>query len=288
LSSAPSRENAEGTHARAPRAAAPHGRKSRDGTQSGGVRAAERVLRILTLMTTDERIEWTLDDISVGTELPKSTTHRLLDTLARQHFVEPGVRAGSYRLGLRAAVVGNMAIRARRPQQDVHEILRAAVAEIGESIGLSLREDATAVIVDKVASPQPLHWNLGVGASLPVHCSASGKVLLSGLTDEAIIALYDGQNELPPGTPNAVATVDELIGKCHEVRQLGYAIDDEELERGLRCIAVPVYGTSGRLVYGLAVSGPASRLSTVDLVAMVERLRRAADEMAPHVELVPD
>ena len=246
------------------------------------------MLRILTLMTTEERLDWTLDDISVGTELPKSTTHRLLDTLARQHFVETGPRAGAYRLGLRAATVGNMAIRARRPAQDVHDILRRAVDELGESIGLSVREDTSVVIVDKVVSPQPLHWNLGVGASLPAHCSASGKVMLSGLSDDAIRALFSGHGELHRSTPKAVATVDELVERCREVRELGYAIDDEELERGLRCVAVPVRGTSGRLVYSLGLSAPASRLDTSDLEGMVGSLQRAAVEMSPHVELVRD
>jgi DNA-binding IclR family transcriptional regulator len=70
------------------------------------------------------------------------------------------------------------------------------------------------------------------------------------------------------------------------VREQGYALDDEELERGLRCVAVPVRGTSGRLVYALGLSAPASRLSVADLEAMVGTLQRAATEMAPHVELV--
>jgi DNA-binding IclR family transcriptional regulator len=238
-------------------------------------------------MTTDERLDWTLDDISQGTELPKSTTHRLLDTLARQHFVEAGPRAGTYRLGLRAATVGNMAIRTRRPRQDVHDILRRAVDELGESIGLSVREETSVVIVDKVVSPRPLHWNLGVGASLPAHCSASGKVMLSGLSDEAIVALYAG-HELTHTTPKAVATIEELLERVGTVREQGYALDDEELERGLRCVAVPVRGTSGRLVYSLGLSAPASRLDTDDLEGMVGSLQRAAGEMSPHVELVRD
>ena len=90
-----------------------------------------------------------------GVELPKSTTHRLLETLMAQRFVELGTRHGTYRLGLRAAVVGNTAMQSRRPSEDVHAMLCAAAAEISDGVGLSVLEGTDAVIIDRadVAAP---------------------------------------------------------------------------------------------------------------------------------------
>ena len=132
-----------------------------------GVRAVDRTLRILSLFATKPKVEWNLEEIATGVELPKSTTHRLLETLIAQRFVELGSRHGTYRLGLRAAVVGNAALQNRRPSEDVHAMLCAAAAEIGDGVGLSVLEGTDAVVVDRAASPRPLQWNLSVGGSLP-------------------------------------------------------------------------------------------------------------------------
>lgn len=252
------------------------------------MRAAERVLSILAFMAREERVDWTLEEVASGTELPKSTTHRLLDTAVRQRFVEVGARPGTYRLGLRAAIVGTMAIRARQPKREVHEVLEAVVAELGESAGIWMRDGARVVLVDRVASLQPLHWNRGVGASVAAHCSAAGKVLYGDLPDEEIRALYGAQTELPRMTESTIGSVDELVEHVRERRALGYAIDDEELELGVRCVSVPVRGPSGRMIYALSAAAPAARLGRADLEAMVDPLRRAAETMSPHVDLIHD
>jgi IclR family acetate operon transcriptional repressor len=252
------------------------------------VRAAERALQIQLCFTGENRLDWTLEKLAQASGLPKSTTHRLLETLTRQGFVEPGRQHGAYRLGLQAAVVGNMAIRARRPDDEVHQLLEAAVNETGESVGLSVLHGVNVVILDKVASPRPLHWNLGAGASLPAHCSAAGKALLSVLDDDEVVARFGGRTELPRSTARSIGSVDELLQRLRRARSDGYAVDDEELELGLRCVALPVRRLAGRPTHAIGLSAPASRLKPGDAPAIVATLQRACAAMQSHIEFMAE
>jgi DNA-binding IclR family transcriptional regulator len=252
-----------------------------------GVRAVDRTLRILSLFATQAKVECNLEEIATGVELPKSTTHRLLETLIAQRFVELGTRHGTYRLGLRAAVVGNTAMQSRRPNEEVHAMLCAAALEIREGVGLSMLEGTDAVIIDRATSPRLLQWNLAVGGSLPAHQAAAGKVLLSGTSDEQIRRLYGSAEALPRATARTVVSVDELLLHVRRVRRDGFAVDDEELEVGLRCVAVPVLNTTGRLTHALGISVPGSRTSVHDLLRLVPPLQRTAAAISPFVTLVP-
>lgn len=240
---------------------------------------------ILTVFTRDRRTDWALEEIANGTGLPKSTTHRLLDTLVQEGFVELGQRPGTYRLGLQAAVVGSAAIRIRRPDQDVHQLLRKAVEQVHETIGLTVRDGRRVVVIDKVSSPRPLHWRNHVGDEISAHQSAAGKVLLATLSDDEVRELYAGVDRLPRTTPNTVGSVDELIASLEPVRRDGYAVDAEELELGLRCVSVPVRTVSGQTVLALTMSAPASRLAPDALEGPVRALMRIAREISPHLEL---
>src|SRR4051812_17626152 len=88
-----------------------------------GVRSVSRALHVLCAMTPADRLGWSLDEICRQTGLAKSTAHRLLETMAACGFVERGVTPGYYRLGLQAAIVGSAAMRARRPDEGVQNVL---------------------------------------------------------------------------------------------------------------------------------------------------------------------
>jgi IclR family acetate operon transcriptional repressor len=273
--------SASSTPWESPDAPAARARRSR-----GSVRAADRALQILGVFTSAERVEWSLEEIAARAELPKSTTHRLLETLIGQAFVEYGSRSGSYRLGLRAAVVGHMAMRTRRPPADVQTLLASAADRIGDGVGLSVLERDQVVMVARALSARPLQWNLGVGAAFSAHSSAAGKVLLAALSDDEIRQRFGGASELPRRTTRTVASIDQLLAQVRRVRERQFAVDDQELEEGLRCVAVPVCGRAGPQTHALGVSAPTARLSPDDLVRLVGRLRQVAAAMSPHITLV--
>lgn len=250
---------------------------------SGSVRAVERSLAILGTFTLDHS-ERGLDEISDLIHLPKSTTHRLLQTLVGTGFVDLGRRHGAYRLGLQAATVGRIAALDRRPEEGVFEAMRALRDETDEAVGLSVLRNDTIVIVAKEMSRHPLSYNLGVGATLPAYCTASGKVLLADLSDSGIDRLYpDGR--LMAHTSRTVSAVSKLKVHLKQIRDRGYAIDNEELAEGLRCIAVPIRDPIGRATHALAVSAPSARLTMERLRDLIEPLTSAASQISLHMSL---
>lgn len=254
-----------------------------DGRSQAGVRAVERSLSILACFTR-EVSERTLEDISQSIGLPKSTTHRLLWTLINGGFVDRGSEPGTYRLGLNAAIVGGVAIRTRQPKEDIHRVLENLRTETGETIGLSARHGKSIVIIDKVESRQALRYDLSTGSSAPAHCTASGKVLLSGLPDVEVEGLFS-DGHLPAYTHNSITKVPDLLTELATVRRRGFAVDNEELAYGLRCVAVPIRGPDGRIESALAVSGPSARLSPERLVQLARPLHDASEEIATHLSI---
>lgn len=235
-------------------------------------------------MTRDQaQTEWSLREIADGVELPKSTTHRLLNTLIRRGFAGAGANRGTYRLDLRVASLGEAALRSHRPTATLHQILTVLVRRLGESAGISILDDRDVVVVDRVISPTATRWDLPVGAVVPAHRCAAGKVLLSGLDEERIRRLYqDGRLERSIGA--GLRSVDELLQRAAAARRSEYVIDDEEAEHGVRCIAVPVRSRSGRIARALTFATSSERWELDALHACLPTLQHAARLMSPHVE----
>jgi DNA-binding IclR family transcriptional regulator len=233
-----------------------------DRASNGGVRAASRALAILRVLGERHHDEaWTLDEIARTLDLPKSTTHRLLMTLKSQGFAEAGAGTATYRLGVEAAIVGSRAIHNQRPRSEVRQLIAAAASEIGETVGLGVLKGRRVLVVEKGVPPRPFSWNLGIGSTLPAHASAAGKVLLSALGDSAVEAMYEGEVILERSGPNTITDLGVLLAELELTRRRGYALDLEEFEEGLRCVAVPIWAEPARVTHSLGITGPVSRVT---------------------------
>ena len=255
------------------------------------MRAVRRALGILEVFgTTDAAYragepECTLEEIAFGADLPKSTAHRLLETLLSCGFIERGKRPGTYRLGAQVGILGSVALRTHCSSFDqtaVQEILERLRDELDETVGLSVRLRDRAVLVARMPAARPLRFDAHVGWSWPLHCTSSGKVLLA-YSRAALENFAVSTPSLQSFTPATTRTLDELHRHLDTVRECGYAVDNEEFLDGLRCLAVPVRDQSSTVNYALAISGPASRLHDDVLVGFVGPLKRAADELRPYV-----
>jgi DNA-binding IclR family transcriptional regulator len=247
--------------------------------KSGNVQAVDRAIAILRLFSA-QHAELELLEISERVGLAKSTCHRLLATLEHNGFVT-SLERGRYRLGLVAAQVGEVAIRQLRPGPAAHAQLTALCEETGETIGLTILQGDSALVIDRAESTAPLRMQYGIGTLLPVHASASGKVLLAfsaGVPDPL------GTRPLDAYTPATITDIDQLRVELDQIQRCGYAVDREELYVGLVCLAVPVLDRFEAPVAAMGISGPSARMVPSRFPGLIVALQRHALEIAPYLD----
>ncbi|CAH1665423.1 IclR family transcriptional regulator domain-containing protein [Chelatococcus asaccharovorans] len=143
-------------------------------------------------------------------------------------------------------------------------ILRWVTEELGESCSASALSGDDVVYVARVPGPYIVMTDLHIGARLPAYCTSMGRVLLSGLPPQQLEAFL-ARARLAKRTPNTITDRGQLAGLIGKVAARGYAIVDEELELGLRSIAVPIHDRSGAIVAAINVSTQRDRFSVEDM-----------------------
>jgi DNA-binding IclR family transcriptional regulator len=189
---------------------------------------------------------------------------------------EPGARR--YAPGPRLAALGrnvmlNASLRAERAA-----ILARLVDEIGETCNFTMLDGAQVVYVDRVEAAWPLRMTLTSGSHVPLHCTASGKLLLA-LLPKASRERLTAQLPLNRYTASTITDAKHLLGELARIRANRYATDNEEFHAGLVCVAVPVAGKK-RACAALAVHAPASRMPLERALSYLPVLRKAAAAMS--------
>lgn len=246
------------------------------GESGTGVRTLERGLAVLAALAA--RRTATLTQLARDVNLSASTVSRLLDTLVQQGFAETG-GDGAYRVGPRAAQVGRA--------YDAHDallaaaqpIMRALVDDLNESANLAALRGDTAVYVAQVEGRQLVRMFTQLGAAAPLHASGVGKALTAWRDDAAVSALL-GPGPYPAFTPHSLTSLPAYRAELARVRAQGYALDDQERELGVRCVAAPIRDDSGQVVAALSVSAPTSRLTEAEMPRFVARVTQATGDLS--------
>lgn len=220
-------------------------------------RLLDRSVLLLKVLATGS-VEKRLADFSEA-GLHKSTAFRLLEALRRHRLVAVDEGTGRYRLGLGLFELGMAAVSRLDVGQCAPPFLEALAAETGESASLGIFEDPEVVHILRVESAHPLRLPSLAGRRSPAYCTGIGKAILAHLEPERLEG-YLKEVALKPRTPRTITDRDALRQDLRRVRSRGFSIDDEEIFPGLRCVAAPIFGFDGRVVAGLSVAGPASRM----------------------------
>ncbi len=238
------------------------------------IRSVDRAIDIIECVAAQNGM-LTVDQIVFATGLPKTTAFRVLATLAARRLIERDERTQTYRLGMLALVIGARAMGDLDLRRSARPHLEQLVAETGETVHLSILSDDKALCIDKLDASRSMRMASFVGFLDPLHCSGVGKALLA-FQDEPTRRHLLGRMQFEPHTPHTITDRVDLMAHINKIRERGYAIDDEEIEEGLRCVAVPVRDHSGAVVAAVSISGPTTRVSE----AVVEPLARAVERCA--------
>ena len=238
----------------------------------------DRVVAILDLLGASD-VSLSLAEICQRMELRKSTAHRALMALERTGLIEraPGNR---YRLGLKLYDMGSRAVEQVDLRTRVRPHLRKLALRVGETVHLGVLHKTRVVYLDKV---EPINRRVCLssrtGTSNPVYCTSMGKAMLAFLPAEDAARIIT-EIQFTTFTTKTLNSPDELRGALERIRRRGYAIDDEELEVGTRCVGAPIVDENGRAIAAVSVSGAATRLAAHCVPGIAEHVVRCAQEIS--------
>ena len=246
-----------------------------DGERSGS--SAERSLRLLSLLAREGRA-LPLAELAARLGLPKATAHRLCAQLLEGGFLARDLEPRAYSVGpaLRRLAFDALNHGVERGQR--HAVLDALVREVGETCNFTTLDGSQVLYLDRVEAQWPLRLTLDVGAQVPLHCTASGKLFLAHLRRAQRDALIDTLT-LAPLTRNTLTTPQALRAECDAIAARGYSTDREEFMAGLIAAAVPVRDAHGEVRAAIAVHAPTARMSLDKALARLPALQTAAARM---------
>lgn len=256
------------------------GRMDRDTASArdiGVVRSVDRALSLLETISTQPK-GLSLLDLARQVKLPTSTTHRLLTTLQQRGFARFDNRSGHWLVGRAALGVGANYAGSRDMVALARPILQRIGAACGEIVNLGVIDEGKVVFLHRV-DPRTRKSYVPAGtATIPLHCSSIGKMLLAVLPAHEVQRALSGQ-KLVPVTPNTVVNERALRQELETANRNGFALDDEENTIGLRCIAAPVFDEYRRPVAAISLAAPTDRLKKRQVAENGAMMRAAAAEL---------
>jgi IclR family transcriptional regulator, KDG regulon repressor len=244
------------------------------------VRAVTRALKILLLFNT-VKPELSLSEISELSKLNKSTILRLLAVLREERFIEQNPVNEKYSLGIRSFEIGSVYYLCHLR---VNQVARRHMESLCHSVNLTTNLailDSCDVVYIGIEEPQGIiRLNLSVGSRFGIHYTALGKVLVSNFSDEMIDSIIKQKDGLEKRTEKTITCPDLFKQHLREVKERGYAIDDEEGIFGIKCIAAPIFDYSGSIIAALSISGMSVEVTEERIPELVKELKQTTQEIS--------
>jgi len=189
----------------------------------------------------------------------RAASHRFLSTLRDLGYVEKS-EDGQFQLTFKVVELGMQKLDGFEIRHSVHPFLQEVALACGETVNLGHWDGTAIVHLDKIDSKEILRLDVGLGALTPAYCTGLGKAVLAFLPDDELEG-YLQSVEWVAMSPKTITTPEKLKTEIQKIRKRGYAIDNEELSLGLRCVAAPIFDHKGQPTYAMSVSGPTQRMT---------------------------
>ncbi|AOY76064.1 IclR family transcriptional regulator [Clostridium formicaceticum] len=223
------------------------------------VQSVDRALSILEVLS-DYEEGVGITEISSKIDLHKSTVHRLLVTLICKGYVEQNPSTNKYKLTLKLLELGNKLI----DKMDILSVAKPYLQQLteitNEVVHLVVREGIEIVYIDKVESDNKIRMHSRIGSRSPMYCTSVGKAMMAYLPEEEVEKIWEA-SEIKKFTQYTITELQEMKETLKKVREVGYALDEEENELGIRCIGSPIFNHNGEVCGAISVSGPTMRVT---------------------------
>jgi DNA-binding IclR family transcriptional regulator len=237
------------------------------------VQVLDRTFQILDILA-GEGPDLGVTEVANRLGLHKSTAHRLIMVLESRLFLERDMN-GKCRLGPRVMQLGLAVLAQLDLPQVARPHLRRLVRETGETAHVGVLRNGEIISIVNVQSTQALRSPSTVGSRTPAHCTALGKSILAFSPPEVAASLLR-KRTFKSYTPNTISTAARLREELDRTRRRGYSCDNEEWEKGLRCLSAPVWDNTSEVVGAVGIAGPIFRITQSRIPALSSAIVAAA------------
>ena len=234
-------------------------------------------IRLLKAFSEDE-VDIGISDLARRLGIAKSTAHRLAVTLVSEGMLEQDRANGKYRLGVALFRFGALVRRRMEVSNEARPFLYDLREKINESVHLAILDGSEIMYVYNLESTHAIRMRSDLGVRKPAHCTAEGQAILAFQPPEMVDAVIAAG--LAPRTPKTITAADRFLKALALVRQRGCAIEDEESELGMVCVAAPIHDDAGDVVAAVGIAGPVTRLSKKSVAAIVPHVIATADQVS--------
>lgn len=242
------------------------------------IQSVERALKILDLFDEFEP-ELKITEISDKMELNKSTVHSLLKTLEKHKYIDQNPENGKYKLGLKLIERGNCVVSTIDIRQVARTYLLDLAKRTGQTVHLGILNGKEGVYIDKIEGESAIIRFSKIGKGFPLHATAIGKVLLAFQEPKETNLLLSNYN-FTEQTEYSITNQGEFLAQIEKVHQQGYAIDNQENELGVRCIAAPLLNFENKVLAGISISTLISQVNDEKLGKYIKLLKQTSLEIS--------
>jgi DNA-binding IclR family transcriptional regulator len=223
------------------------------------VKSVSRALDIITLVSM-KKGGLGVTEIAKQIDINKSSVYRILSTLVQYGYIEQDGETGKYKLGYKFLEISSKLLESIDLRAEARPFLQELENETNEVIHLVVYDQGEVVYIEKLEGNETLRMHSKVGKRAPMHCTSVGKAILAHLPSSVVHDILERKG-LPVHTDKTITEKDEFLKELSQVRQKGFALDLEENEYGITCIAVPIFDHLGKVIAAVSISGPTMRMT---------------------------
>lgn len=242
------------------------------------VQSVARAIDILECFS-GQSAELSISEISEQMQLSKSTVYGLVNTLVIKGLLEQSAQTKRYRLGIKLFEFGSLAHSRIDLRNEARPYCEALVHKYSVTVHLAARYGGDVIYIDKIDAPGAIIVYSHLGRHAPIYCTGVGKAIMAYLSEDEFRNIF-AKGDLKKYTENTITDPEELAKEVLRIRSCGYAIDNEEIEIGLRCIAAPIFNCNNLPVAAISVSGPTARIPMKQIETIAKEVKECASQIS--------
>jgi IclR family KDG regulon transcriptional repressor len=248
------------------------------------VKSVSRALDIIDIVSS-KKDGLGVTEIAKQMDINKSSVYRILSTLVQYGYMEQDEETSRYKLGYKFLEMSSKLLESIDLRKEAKPYLQELEKETNEVIHLVVYDQGEVIYIEKLEGTETLRMHSKVGKRAPMHCTAVGKAILAHLPSNVVLDILERKG-MPRHTDKTITDKDEFLKELAQVKQKGYALDLEENEYGIRCIAVPIFDHVGKVIAAVSLSGPTIRMTDERIEQLQARMRQIGKQISARLGYV--